>query len=124
MNKDRKQLKEKRARRTKRIRARIQGTKERPRLSVFHSNRNMYVQLIDDVEGKTLLGMGGVKKKKPATKKKAISKTEAAHDLGKKIAASALKKGITSIIFDRGKHLYHGRLKAVAEGAREGGLIF
>lgn len=98
------------------IRKKIRGTASIPRLSVFRSNKAIYAQLIDDVNGKTLasassIGMTG-------------AKVPSATEVGKKIAASAKSAGIDTAVFDRGGNLYHGRVKALAEGAREGGLNF
>jgi len=134
---------EQRERRHHRIRAKVKGTKGVPRLSIFRSNRGLYVQLIDDEKGKTLVSASGeemvgeskikspklkVKSKVIKTKrrkiKKKIAKLEQAREVGKLIARKALKKKIQKIVFDRGGYKYHGRVKAVAEGAREGGLAF
>lgn len=105
-------------RRKNRVRAKISGTAERPRLSVFKSNEHHFIQLIDDVKGVTLVGCSDI------TLKKTTKKMESAMELGKIIAKLALEKGITTCVFDRGGHQYHGRVKAIAEGAREGGLKF
>jgi large subunit ribosomal protein L18 len=107
-----------RLRRHRRVRGKITGTAERPRLYVFRSNRGIFAQLIDDDSGKTLasaswLGM---------THKG--DKTSQASEVGKAIAAKAKAAGIETVVFDRGGYLYHGRVKALAEGAREGGLSF
>lgn len=108
---------EKRARRHKRIRARVSGAAHIPRLSVFRSNRSMYAQLIDDEKGVTLVSAGdkGMKGK---------TKTERAKNAGLLLAQEAKKKQITKVVFDRGGFSYKGRVKALAEGAREGGLVF
>jgi len=105
-----------RARRAKRVRAKIKGTKTKPRLSVFRSNRQIYVQLIDDNAQKTLVSASSLEIKKP------LKKTEAAEKVGELIAERALKAGIKEAIFDRGAYKYHGRVKAVAEAARKKGL--
>ncbi len=105
-------------RRKKRVRAKITGTAERPRLSVSRSNRYTYAQLIDDSEGNTL---GAVSTANFEGKK---TKTEQAYEAGKKLAKQALDKDIKKVVFDRGAYRYHGRVKALAEGAREGGLNF
>ncbi|MDD3711289.1 MAG: 50S ribosomal protein L18 [Patescibacteria group bacterium] len=110
---------EKLARRHVKIRSIISGTKKRPRLSVFRSNRGMFVQLIDDSAGKTLIS-ANVKELKGSKDKK----IEVAFNLGKLLAEKAKEKKISQVVFDRGGYKYHGRVKAVAEGAREGGLIF
>ncbi len=107
------------ARRHKKIRSIISGTENRPRLNVFRSNRGMYVQLIDDLNGKTLAS-ANIKELKDSKSKK----IEISFGLGKLLAEKALKKNISKVVFDRGGYKYHGRVKAVADGAREGGLIF
>lgn len=112
---------EKRRRRHRRIRAKIFGTATRPRLCVFRSLKHIYCQLIDDEKGKTLIAASDLELKK--TKKKRTKK-EKAFGVGKLIAEKALKKKITQVVFDRGGYAYHGRVKALAEGAREGGLQF
>jgi len=109
-----------RIKRHMRIRNKISGTPERPRLNVFRSGKHIYAQIIDDINGVTLVsastmdkdfdGYGGNK--------------EAAKQIGKKIAERAAEKNITEVIFDRGGYVYHGRVKELAEGAREGGLKF
>lgn len=95
------------------------GTKERPRLSVFRSNKHIFLQLIDDVSGKTIVSASDFQSK--AGKK---TKTDIAREIGKELAESAKKKKIKKAVFDRGGYKYHGRIKAVAEGAKEGGLVF
>ncbi|HSW88954.1 MAG TPA: 50S ribosomal protein L18 [Candidatus Saccharimonadales bacterium] len=105
--------------RQRRVRGKIIGTTETPRLSVFRSNNHMYAQLIDDVSKKTLFGMS----EKHLTKKEG-TKTTIAKLLGTEIAKKAVEKKITKVMFDRGSYRYHGRVKALAEGAREGGLQF
>ncbi|RMD58933.1 50S ribosomal protein L18 [Candidatus Parcubacteria bacterium] len=116
-----KKIKHKRAaleRRRKRVRAKIGGTKQHPRLSVFRSNQGMYLQLIDDTSGKTLASAHSREVKREA------KKVEVAFELGKLIAQRAQEVGIKEVVFDRGGRKYHGRVKAVAEGAREAGLKF
>jgi len=103
-----------------RIRGKISGTAERPRFSVFRSNKEIYVQLIDDATGKTLLAVS-TRDKDFA---RAGNKTEQSKSVGVAAAKKAAEKNITEVVFDRGGFLYHGRVKAVAEGAREGGLKF
>ncbi|MFA6171054.1 MAG: 50S ribosomal protein L18 [Patescibacteria group bacterium] len=110
----------KRQRRKNRIRAKISGTKERPRLSVFKSNKGIYLQLIDDSIGKTLVS-ARVNELKAV---KGMKKTDRGFELGKFLAAKAKEKGIEKIVFDRGGYKFHGRVKAVADGAKEGGLVF
>src|SRR3989344_9583210 len=115
---------QKRIRRHKRIRAKVKGTASRPRLSVFKSNKHIFLQLINDEEQKTILGIGDFFKKGKSKGEKKETKTEKARRLGNKIAELALKAGVKKAVFDRGGFLYHGRVKATAEGAREGGLDF
>lgn len=98
------------------IRKKVSGTQQRPRLSVFRSNKFIYAQLIDDISGVTLVSASS---KGAAT---TGTKVEQAAAVGKAIAEKALAAGITNVVFDRGGYLYHGRVKALAEGAREGGL--
>ncbi len=107
-----------RQRRHIRIRTRINGTAERPRLLVFRSNMSTYAQLIDDESKKVLLSFSDLKAKKTGTK------TESAKKIGMEIAKLAKEKGISACVFDRNGYKYHGRVKALAEGAREGGLQF
>jgi large subunit ribosomal protein L18 len=109
---------EARQRRHRRIRGKVVGTAERPRLAVFRSNKGISAQLIDDAAGKTLAGASwtGVKA--------SGNKTDQASAVGKALAAAAKEAGIKRCVFDRGGYLYHGRVKALADGAREGGLEF
>jgi large subunit ribosomal protein L18 len=99
-----------------RIRASISGTATKPRLAVFRSNKDIYVQLIDDLSSNTLVAA--------SSKELTGSKIEQANSVGKLIAEKATSTGITEVVFDRGGYLYHGRVKALAEGARESGLKF
>jgi len=122
---------QKRLRRHKRIRSKVKGTHNVPRLCVFRSNKHIYAQLIDDLKGNVLvaasdlelnqkkISQSGEKGKKNLKGKVALS-----YEVGKLIAQKALKKKIKRIVFDRAGYKYHGRVKALAEGAREGGLIF
>jgi large subunit ribosomal protein L18 len=110
---------EARQRRHRRIRGKVVGTAERPRLAVYRSNKGISAQLIDDGDGKTLAAASWV-----ALKKAAGNKTDQAGEVGKLLAANAKQAGVTRCVFDRGGYLYHGRVKALAEGAREGGLEF
>ncbi len=103
------------------LRKTIKGTTQAPRLSVYRSNSEIYAQLVDDKGGKTLLAVGSVEKTIQAAK---VNKTEKAKMVGKMIAEKAMANGITSVVFDRNGFLYHGRVKSLAEGAREGGLKF
>jgi len=105
-----------RARRHFRVRKRVNGTAERPRLVVFRSDKHIYAQLVDDNAQRTIMTVtdSGIEGKK----------VEKSFEVGKKVATLAKEKGVTSIVFDRGGYLYHGRVKAVADGAREGGLEF
>ena len=109
---------EKRVRLHTKIRSRVTGTAERPRLAVFRSNRYMYAQLIDDVLAVTVASASDI----AVTGK--MTKVERATSVGKKLAEEAKKKKITTVVFDRGGFSYRGRVAALAEGAREGGLIF
>ena len=109
----------KEARRNKiriRIRAAISGTPAQPRLAIFRSNKDIYAQVIDDLNGKTLVSA--------SSKEATGTKVEQANVVGKAIAEKAIAAGISAVVFDRGGYLYHGRIKALAEGAREGGLKF
>jgi large subunit ribosomal protein L18 len=110
---------EARMRRHRRVRGKIAGTAERPRLAVFRSNRGIFAQLIDDESGRTLASAGWT-----SLGKLEGSKTEQAEAVGKALAEGAKKAGIERCVFDRGGYLFHGRVKALAEGAREGGLQF
>ena len=108
-----------RIKRHARVRGKISGTPERPRLSVFRSEKNIYAQIIDDVAGNTLVAASSVEKDfGPGSNK------EAARKVGKLVAERALAKGIEEVVFDRGGYIYHGRVQELAEGAREGGLKF
>jgi large subunit ribosomal protein L18 len=109
-----------RERRHKRVRKRVFGTAERPRLVVFRSNRGIEAQLVDDVEGKTLAAASWLQLKKSFKG----NKTEQATEVGRLLAQNAKKAAVEEAVFDRGGYLYHGRVKALAEGAREGGLRF
>jgi large subunit ribosomal protein L18 len=104
-----------------RIRKTTNGTAESPRLSVFRSNTGIYAQIIDDKAGKTLLAFGSDDK---SLKSQKVSKSDQAKLVGKGIAEKALAAGIKSIVFDRNGFLYHGRIKSLADGAREAGLNF
>lgn len=112
-----KQLNEKRYRRKIRTRSKIFGTKEKPRLSVFRSNRYLYAQLIDDEKGHTLATVSSKE-----LGKKTGSKTDEALEIGKLLAELSKKIGIKSAVFDTGRYKYHGRIKALAESARQAGL--
>jgi large subunit ribosomal protein L18 len=105
-----------------RIRKKVQGTAERPRLNVYRSVNHIYVQLIDDLAGKTLIAASSAVGKKG--QRKAGGNLAAAKEIGKSIAEKAKAKGIPKVVFDRGGYLYHGRVKALADAAREGGLQF
>ena len=106
-----------RARRHVRVRGKISGTPERPRLNVFSSNANIYAQIIDDVNGVTLVSASSLDLDNGGN-------AEAAKKVGEVLAQRAKDKGITNVVFDRGGYIYHGRVQALAEGAREGGLEF
>ena len=110
---------EARLRRHRRIRGKVSGTAERPRLAVFRSNRGVFAQLIDDGAARTLAAAGWLQLEGFSG-----NKTEQAAEVGKKLAESAKAAGVTTCVFDRSGYLYHGRVKALADGAREGGLEF
>ena len=109
-----------RLRRKKRARAKSRGTAERPRLSVFRSNRYTAAQLIDDQKGETIIGLRT--REVADDKKQAVNRLKQAEEMGELMARKAIEKGIKKAFFDRGNYKYHGRIKAVAEGARKGGL--
>ena len=111
-------VREARLRRHRRVRGKIRGSAERPRLAVYRSNRGIFAQLVDDDAGKTIVSASWT------TAGAKGDKTEQATAVGKALAAAATKAGIETVVFDRAGYLYHGRVKALAEGAREGGLKF
>jgi large subunit ribosomal protein L18 len=111
---------EARARRHRRVRGKISGTAERPRLVVFRSNRGIEAQLVNDLEGRTLAAASWLHLKKSFKG----NKTQQAAEVGKLLAANATKAGVETVVFDRAGYLYHGRVKALADAAREGGLKF
>jgi len=113
---------ERRIRIKHRIRKRLSGIAERPRMSVYRSNKEIYVQLVDDVQGKTVLAASS--KEKDIAEKKGITKIDQAKLVGKLIAEKAAASGISQVVFDRNGYLYHGRVKSLAEAARENGLKF
>ena len=110
----------KRLKRHKRVRAHISGTAARPRLAVYRSNANIYAQIIDDTKGVTLVSASSLEK----SFENYGGNKAAAREIGKIIAARAIEKGISEVVFDRGGYIYHGRVSELAEGAREGGLKF
>ena len=109
-----------RLKRHRRVRGKISGTPERPRLNVFRSGTNIYAQIIDDVAGKTLVAASSLEKGFEGNG----GNKEAARKVGKLIAERAQEKGISNVVFDRGGYIFHGRVQELAEGAREGGLKF
>jgi large subunit ribosomal protein L18 len=111
-------VREARLRRHRRVRGKIRGSAERPRLAVYRSNRGIFAQLVDDDSGKTIVSSSWT-----AVGHKG-DKTGQATEVGKALAAAAQKAGIETVVFDRAGYLYHGRVKALADGAREGGLKF
>ncbi len=113
---------EKRFRIKKRIRTALTGSETKPRMSVYRSNKQIYVQIINDVSGETLASASS--KVKDVVEKTAVNKSEQAKLVGKLIAEKALEKGIKEVIFDRNGYQYHGRIKSLAEAARENGLKF
>jgi len=104
----------------RRIRKKVFGTQDKPRMSVFRSNKNIFVQLVDDVNQKTLVAASSLEK--DIAEKKDITKTEQAELVGKLIAEKATKAGISTVVFDRNGYLYHGRVRKIADAARENGL--
>jgi len=114
---------EARKRRHIRVRKRISGTPDRPRLNVFRSSKEIYAQIIDDDAGRTLVAASSIDKELRA-KLAGLKRTEQAQIVGETLAERAKKKGITAVVFDRGGYRYIGRVKALAEGARKGGLVF
>jgi large subunit ribosomal protein L18 len=120
----RKRIMQARQRRMRRVRRKLHGTGERPRLSVFRSSRCIYAQLIDDDQGHTMVSASNLSaemKKKSSEKR---TRVEISKEVGQLLAQKAKEKGLKKVVFDRGPYLYHGRVKALAEGAREGGLTF
>jgi large subunit ribosomal protein L18 len=115
--------KESKQRRHRRVRGKVSGSEERPRLAVFRSNEHIYAQVIDDTKHHTIVAASSVE---PDLKSNLASGSnrEASAQVGKLIAVRSLEKGITQVVFDRGGNLYHGRIKALADAAREAGLIF
>ncbi len=111
---------ERRSRIRRRVRKKVSGTSERPRLSVYRSNKEIYAQLINDVDGKTIAAASSLEK--DITKEGTFA--DIAKAVGKKVAEKALANGVELVSFDRSGYLYHGRVKALADGAREGGLKF
>ncbi len=109
-----------RKRRHLRIRKKIYGTSERPRLCVYRSNRHISAQVVDDSQGKIICGVSSISDKALAKKKK----SEVALEIGKRVAQAAMKKGVKQVAFDRAGYRYHGRVKALADGARKAGLQF
>jgi large subunit ribosomal protein L18 len=113
----------------KRIRRKLMGTPERPRLNVYRSLNHIYAQLVDDMQGKTLISANSLERPEGAAKgekrpRRTGGNLAAAKDVGKHLAARARKQGISKVVFDRGGYLYHGRVKALADAAREAGLQF
>jgi large subunit ribosomal protein L18 len=109
-----------RARRKLRIRKKITGTAERPRLTVFRSNKQIYAQVVDDAGGSTLAHATSLKVETPDDS----NKSKVAEQVGEAIAQACISKGIKQVVFDRNGYIYHGRVKALADGARKGGLEF
>lgn len=105
----------------KKVRGKISGTNERPRISVFRSNKYIYAQLIDDAKGHTIASASS---KEPVVASQTIPKVDSSKLVGKLLAERAIAAGVNSAVFDRGGYLYHGRIKSLADGAREGGLNF
>ncbi|MFA5756938.1 MAG: 50S ribosomal protein L18 [Smithellaceae bacterium] len=112
-----------REKREKRVRGKLTGTAERPRLSVFRSDKHIYAQVVNDVQG-TTIATASTLSRELAGKIRGIKKVEVAREVGKLIAARLQTLGVEKVVFDRGRFLYHGRVKALADGARESGLKF
>ncbi len=110
-----------RQRRHRRVRRKVSGSAERPRLSVFRSNRHIYAQIIDDRAGRTLVSASSMDSELDLTGK---NKSDVAAEVGRVLARRAREEGMERVVFERGGNLYHGRVKALADGAREGGLVF
>jgi large subunit ribosomal protein L18 len=123
--KDRNVIKRKgREKRRRRVRKRVSGTSERPRLTVFRSSKHIYAQLIDDVHGKSLVSTSSLSPELRQKRNELKGKCAVGKEVGSILAEKAKKEKITKVVFDRAGYLYHGRVKAVADGAREGGLEF
>jgi large subunit ribosomal protein L18 len=123
----RKHMLKKRARRRRahlRVRSRVQGSTERPRLCVYKSLRYIYAQIVDDLEGRTLVHASSLEKDVRGGLGKSAANRDAAKVVGQKVAERALEKGIKNVVFDRSGYVYHGKVKALADGAREKGLQF
>ncbi|RKY29289.1 MAG: 50S ribosomal protein L18 [Planctomycetota bacterium] len=116
-------IQRRRLRRRRHVRRKVIGTESRPRLTVFRSGRHIYCQMINDHEGRTLVSASSTEKEFRTVRQNCAT-AEAAAEIGKLVASRALKKGISAAVFDRGPYKYHGRVKALAEGAREAGLKF
>ena len=114
---------DKRVRRHRRVRGKVSGTEQRPRLVVHRSLNHLEAQVVDDVAGSTLVGLS-TNAPELRARRGELTKTDASRELGKALAEKAKAAGVTAVVFDRGGYLYHGRVKAFAEGAREGGLEF
>jgi len=114
---------ESKKKRTRRVRFGIAGNRDRHRLTVFRSNRNIFAQIIDDINGTTLVQASTLDKEFRRQPSDPFNK-DVARDVGRRIAARAKEKNIVKVVFDRGPYLYHGKIKALADGAREGGLDF
>ncbi|MFN3822046.1 MAG: 50S ribosomal protein L18 [bacterium] len=123
-NIQRKRVKEKLERRRRRVHKKVWGTPSRPRLVVYRSNRHIYAQLVDDLHRRTITGCSSLILTNGEGVKSSPSKVEVARLVGRQLAQLALSKGITQVVFDRNGRRYHGRIRALAEGAREGGLQF
>lgn len=119
MKKEERIKKIRRVRRTRRVRRKILAIKKYPRLSVFRSNKYIYAQIIDDNKGKTLVSVS-----EKEIKVDGQNRTQKAEEVGKALAQKAIKKKIKNVVFDKGAYRYHGRIKALAQGARGGGLVF
>ena len=114
---------EKREHKHVRVRKKVSGTTERPRLNIFRSSKHIYAQVVDDVKGITLVSVSSLSSEIAANNKTGANK-KVAREVGKLIAKVALEKNVSKVVFDRGGYVYHGRVKELADGAREGGLKF
>jgi len=121
---DRKHKEANRIRRRRRIRKKVSGTPDRPRLSVYRSLKNVQAQLVDDMSGRSLLGVSSLSPEIREVAARTDGKCEVSREVGRRLAALAKERGIVKVVFDRNGCLFHGRVKALAEGAREGGLEF
>jgi len=124
MNMNKKTRKAARRQRKRRVRLKISGTPEKPRLTVFRSNRNIYAQVVDDEQGSTLIAACSLKAAAEEVPEDVTCKCAIAYGVGRQLAAAAQEKGIARVVFDRNGYIFHGRVAALARGVREGGIEF